>query len=530
QVARDLVAQDINLLVQLVARREGPDGVRYSLSCNPDLTLDFLRLLRVAGLPRPVCVAVVHPDLPFMSGSAEVGEDFFDIEMTPPSSAPLFALPRVPVSCAEYALGMHASALVADGGCVQIGIGSLSDALVSGLLLRQSENTLWRRALLALDGAGETHALARWLGGLAPFETGLYGASEMVLDGFMHLHRAGILKRRSWDNLAMERAAAAGRLADDVPGGHYLRGAFFLGTHALYRWLAETEATDPDGIDMAPVSEVNRLDGAHYALATLQRRGGRFFNTCMLATLLGAAVSDTLDDGKVVSGVGGQFNFVAMAQELPDARAIVMLRAVREGPRGLESNIRWDYPQTTLPRHLRDIFVTEYGVADLRGKSDGECVEAMLSIADARFLDSLCAQAKSHGKLAADFAIPTAWRRHHPSYLREALQPLERRGMLPTFPFGSDFTDVEQRLLPALHWLQHAGSTWRGKRRLLAAACHAGAPASGEKDALMRMDLAAPRGFVERVQRRLLQVALRRQPRRDEQRGFVLDSAAVTRA
>ncbi len=40
-VARDLAVQDINLLVQLVARREGPEGVHYSLSCNPDLTLRF---------------------------------------------------------------------------------------------------------------------------------------------------------------------------------------------------------------------------------------------------------------------------------------------------------------------------------------------------------------------------------------------------------------------------------------------------------------------------------------------------------
>lgn len=530
QVARDLVGQDINLLVQLVARREGPDGVHYSLSCNPDLTLDLLRLLHAAGLPRPLCVAVVHPDLPYISGSAEVEQDFFDLELTPPTSPPLFALPRMPLSTAEYALGMHASSLVADGGCLQLGIGALSDALVSGLLLRQHDNTLWRRGLLALDVVGETHALARWIGGLAPFATGLYGASEMVLDGFMHLQRAGILKRRSWDNLALERAAANDRLAADVPGGHYLRGAFFLGTSALYRWLAEIETTDPDAIDMAPISTVNRVDGAHYALASLQRRGGRFFNTCMMATLLGAAVSDTLEDGAVVSGIGGQHDFVAMAQELLDARAIIMLRAVREGPHGLESNIRWDYPQTSLPRHMRDIFVTEYGVADLRGKSDSECVEAMLAITDARFVDALCAQAKAHGKLAADFSIPPSWRRHHPRFLREALLPLDRRGAMPAFPFGSDFTEVEQRLLPALRWLQHAGSTWRGRVRLLAAACLAGTPATGERDALLRMGLSVPRTFTERVQRRLLQVALRRRPAHDMRRHPALDSAGVARA
>jgi acyl-CoA hydrolase len=509
-VARDLVVQDINVLVQLVARREGPDGVRYSLSCNPDLTLDFLRQVQLAGKQRPMCVAVVHPDLPYLSGNAEVSEAYFDVELCPEASPPLFALPRLPVDLAEYALGLHASALVKDGGCLQVGIGALSDALVKALLLRQQDNTMWRRALVALDRRGATHALAGWMGGLAAFETGLYGASEMVMDGFMHLQRGGILKRRSWDNLALERASASGRLAADVPGGHYLRGAFFLGSRELYEWLDATEAADPDAIDMCAVSNVNQLYGDHQALAMLQRRGARFFNTCMMATLLGAAASDTLDDGAVVSGVGGQYNFVSMAHELPDGRSVLLLRATRQVRGGIESNIRWNYAQTTIPRHLRDIYVTEYGVADLRGKSDSECVEAMLAISDARFLDALCAQAKAHGKLAADFVIPESWRKHRPRYLREALLPFQQKGLLPKFPFGSDFTEVEQRLLPALNWLKAGGSSWRGRLRLLRAALRPGEPAAGEQEALARMGLSAPGRWSDRLQRRILQAALRR--------------------
>jgi acyl-CoA hydrolase len=509
-VARDLVMQDINLLVQLVARREGPDGVHYSLSCNPDLTLDFLRQVQTAGKQRPVCVAVVHPDLPYLGGADEVPEDYFDIELRPAASSPLFALPRLPVDQVEYALGMHASALVKDGGCLEIGIGALSDALVRALLLRQQENTQWRRALVALDPKGSTHALAAWLGGLAPFKQGLYGASEMVMDGFMHLQRAGILKRRSWDNLGLERASAAGRLAEDVPGGHYLRGAFFLGSRDLYEWLQATEAADPGAINMGPVSNVNQLYGDHQALAMLQRRGARFFNTCMMATLLGAAVSDALQDGEVVSGVGGQYNFVAMAHELPGGRSVLLMRSTRKVHGGIESNIRWNYGHTTIPRHLRDVYVTEYGVADLRGKSDNECIEAMLSICDARFLDALCAEAKSHRKLAADFVIPEAWRRHRPEYLSEALALMRHKGLLPPFPFGSDFTEVEQRLLPALNWLQTSSSHWRGKFELLRRLCRPGPEAAGEAEALTRMGLAAPTTLADRLQRRLLQAALRR--------------------
>ncbi len=509
-VARDLTVQDINLLVQLVARREGPDGVHYSLSCNPDLTLDFLRQVQLAGRRRPLCVAVVHPDLPYLGGEAEVAEAYFDVELRPETSPPLFALPRSPVGLAEYALGLHASALVTDGGCLQIGIGALSDALVKALLLRQHDNVQWRRALVALDPVGATHALAGQLGGLAPLESGLYGASEMVMDGFMHLQRGGILKRRSWDDLALERAAVAGRLNPATPGGHYLRGAFFLGSRELYAWLGATEAADPDAIDMCAVSNVNQLYGDHQPLAALQRRGARFFNTCMMATLLGAAVSDTLEDGAVVSGVGGQYNFVAMAHELPDGRSMLLLRATRSSSGGIESNIRWSYGQTTIPRHLRDIVITEYGIADLRGKSDSECIEAMLAIADARFLDALCAEAKAHGKLAADFVIPEAWRRHRPDHLHEVLAPFRHAGLLPKFPFGSDFTEVEQRLLPALEWLKADAGSWRGRWRLLRAACRPGAMAPGEAEALARMGLEAPATLADRLQRRLLQAALRR--------------------
>lgn len=509
-VARDLAVQDINLLVQLVARRETAEGVRYSLSCNPDLTLDFIDQVVQSGKTRPLCVAVVHPDLPYVSGHAEVDRDYFDIELRTDAEAPLFALPRQPVDIVEYALGMHASALVRDGGCLQIGIGSLSDALVHSLRWRQQDNTQWRRALVALDPRGGTHALAARFGGLAPLRAGLYGASEMVMDGFMHLQRAGILKRRAWDQIDLERAAACGRLPPETPGGHYLRGAFFLGSRELYEWLATLEAEDPDALDMCRVSNVNQLYGDHQALAALQRRGARFFNTCMMATLLGSAVSDGLENGEVVSGVGGQYNFVAMAHELTDGRSVLMLRSTRNGRGGVETNIRWNYGHTTIARHLRDIYVTEYGVADLRGKTDSECVEAMLSIADARFIDALCAEAKSHGKLAADFQVPERWRNNRPDYLREALGPWQAKGALPAFPFGSDFTEVEQRLVPALGWLKSRSTTWRGKAGLLKAVWQPGQPVEGEDEALARMGLSKPAGMNQRLLRRLLVTALRR--------------------
>ena len=59
-------------------------------------------------------------------------------------------------------------------------------------------------------------------------------------------------------------------------------------------------------------------------LAIDKRTHARFINITMMATLLGSAVSDQLTNGQVVSGVGGQSDFVNMAHQLPDGRSRVV--------------------------------------------------------------------------------------------------------------------------------------------------------------------------------------------------------------
>src|SRR3546814_1144663 len=71
-----------------------------------------------------------------------------------------------------------------------------------------------------------------------------------------------------------------------------------------------------------------------------------------------------------------------MAHALPDARSVLLLRATREAGDGAGSNIRWNYGHCTIPRHLRDTCIDEYGIADLRGKNDEDCVIAMAGITE----------------------------------------------------------------------------------------------------------------------------------------------------
>lgn len=509
-VAKALADRGMNVLVQKVASND--EGTRFSLSSNTDLTFDAIDAIVARGLPRPVLVAEVDPQLPWLDGVAAVDADFFDIVIAPPPPYPkLFALPRQPVGDAEYAIGFYASALVRDGGTLQIGIGALSDALCHALALRHTDNAAYRKVMKALDPEIENHPAVVASGGLDPLPQGLYGCSEMINEGFRHLVEVGVIRRKVVENEALMRRIADGEAsALDLEllerDGEFLHGAFYLGSPDFYRWLRNLDSSARRAIGMRRVSEVNELYGGNETLERLQRRDSRFFNTCMMATALGAAVSDGLEDGRVVSGVGGQYNFVAMAHALPDARSVLLLRAVRENGGRAESNIRWNYGHTTIPRHLRDIYITEYGIADVRGKTDEDCVAAMAGIADARFRHGLLATANRNGKLYDQWVKLRLGSDNTPERLRAALAPFRADGTLPDYPLGSDFTELEQRLVKALGWLKSNSATFWGKAFTVVGAAFAGR--TDDAEAMARMGLQAPKDFKERLYARLVSYAL----------------------
>jgi hypothetical protein len=204
---------------------------------------------------------------------------------------------------------------------------------------------------------------------------------------------------------------------------------------------------------MTTVDNVNHLYG-NQALKALQRKDGRFINTCLMVTLSGGVVSDGLEDGRVVSGVGGQYNFVSMAHALQDGRLVMMLRSYRVKNGQAVSNIVWNYGHMTIPRILRDIVVTEYGIANLRSKSDKEIIAALLNIADSRFQADLLAKAKAAGKIPADYQVPEQYRNNFPDALEAKFKVYREAGCFPPYPFGNDFSEEELVLGRALKGLK----------------------------------------------------------------------------
>jgi hypothetical protein len=294
-----------------------------------------------------------------------------------------------------------------------------------------------------------------------------------------------------------------------LAGGTLLHGGFFLGPRGFYAALRDLPESERRQFSMGGVAFVNQLDGSDRALRIAQRQHARFINSTMMVSLLGAAVSDGLADGQVISGVGGQYNFVAMAHSLPGARSILTLRSTRERNGDLSSNILWSYGHVTIPRHLRDIVVTEYGIADLRGRSDQEVIAALLNIADSRFQDSLKRQAQAAGKLPVDHRIPDLHSNNTPRALEERFILPRARGLFSEFPFGSDFTREEIVLTAALARLKEKTAHAWPRLRAAAAAVTGGSTPGNLRPYLERMSLEKPRTRNEWLWQRLLVRELR---------------------
>lgn len=575
-VARDMDNIGVNVICQMVASNGDAANPRYSLSCNPDVTLDLLDRV-AARRDQVVTIAMVNPGLPYMAGDAEVGADFFDHIIDDPALYHLpFAVPRGPVGQAEHMIGIYASTLLRDGGTLQIGIGALGDAICHAAILRQQQPQSYQQLLQALNIEQRYAELLRDHGGSKPFVKGLYAASEMFMDGFLHLYEAGILRRQVYDDVGLQtvlnsfaeaspasdvllQALAAHGVINHVlrpheldwlkhwgllhvetslndaqlsrgdhstpalidqerdfsdrispflgPGlchGKLLHAAFFLGSKWFYASLHEMPDSERAKFMMTRVSRINQLYGGE-ELDRVQRHRARFVNTCMKMTLLGAAVSDQLADARVVSGVGGQYNFVAMGHALDEARSILMLRSVRDASSGLESNIVWEYPQQTIPRHLRDIVITEYGIADLRGQHDAECIKRMICIADSRFQQALRQQAIAAGKLEANWQVPAECGHNTPAGLQQRLSAgLAAR--LPRWPFGSDLDSDELALAAALKWLQR-----QPKWKLPWLALQTTPEVQRQSQRLQRMQMETVKGLKNRLEKRLLRRALYQQ-------------------
>ena len=156
----------------------------------------------------------------------------------------------------------------------------------------------------------------------------------------------------------------------------------------------------------------------------------------------------------------------------------------------------------------RDIVVTEYGIADLKGRSDRDTIVAMLAVTDRAFQPRLLVQAQRAGKLESGYIVPGIATQNHAARIEATLGPARREGVLPDFPLGCDMTEVEQSLVGPLSALKVASKP-ELLRLLLSGVTGRRANGPAERAAIERLGLASPTGLLAQATRFLVLGALR---------------------
>ncbi len=163
---------------------------------------------------------------------------------------------------------------------------------------------------------------------------------------------------------------------------------FALGTRALYDFLDQNPA-----VEMLPVDYVNdpRIIGQEECFVSI--------NATTEVDLVGQCASETVA-GRYWSSSGGQADFARGAMFSPRGRGFVVLPSTAAG--GEVSRIRAALTPASMVTTLKntvDRVVTEYGVADMRGRSISERARQLIAIAHPRFRDELTAEGKALGYL-----------------------------------------------------------------------------------------------------------------------------------
>jgi acyl-CoA hydrolase len=309
-----------------------PDGEgRCSLSLHAGGTIAELR--RAGADPERLLVVEVSERYPRVRGLPPDHPHALDTDeidlLVRGEDAPV-ALPEPEPTEIDEAIAGHARAFIPDGATLQTGIGSIPSAIA--------------RRLAEEDGGG-------------------YGIhTEMFTDGLMHLHRAGKIANRKgqFDGVSV--------------------ATFALGSEELYGWLDGN-----DEVAFLPVEVVNAPEviGRNASMVTV--------NGAIAVDVHGQVVADTIN-GEQHSGVGGQEDFISGPGLSLSQRSLLCLPSTVTIGGGLRSRIvPWFEAGAviTTPRHQVDVVVTEYGAAELEGRTVHQRGEALAAIAHPDFRDEL---------------------------------------------------------------------------------------------------------------------------------------------
>jgi acyl-CoA hydrolase len=281
-------------------------------------------------------IAHVNPMMPRTHGDSFI--NVRDIHCAFDSVQPLIRHPTPAGNTLEMRIGAHVASLVEDGACLQMGIGAIPDAAL------------------------------RCLGGHK--DLGIH--TEMFSDGVLRLLEAGAINNS-------RKKVSKGR---SVTG-------FVMGSEALYEFVDDNP-------------EIRFLDIEFVNNPTVIAKNSRVtsINSALQIDLSGQVCADSIGH-RIYSGVGGQVDFVLGATWSENGRSIIALPSTaRDGTLSRLVTALEQGAGVVTTRAQVDYVVTEYGIAELRGRSLGERARDLIAIAHPDFREQLAREAREVLKLS----------------------------------------------------------------------------------------------------------------------------------
>lgn len=250
---------------------------------------------------------------------------------------PLIEVPTAPATDVDRKIAEIVMGEIHDGCCLQLGIGSMPNAV--GEMIAKSD----------LKDLG--------------------AHTEMLCDAYVDMVESGVI---------------TGKYKGLDPGK--IVYSFAVGTNKLYNFLDGNK----DCI-------LRRVDYTNNPMNLAKNDNMICLNNALEVDLYGQIASES-NGIRQISGTGGQLDFTIGANHSKDGKALICLSSTYTDKDGkLHSRIKpFLDPCTiiTVPRSYAPMVVTEYGIADLRGKSTWERAELLINIAHPEFRDQLIEDAK----------------------------------------------------------------------------------------------------------------------------------------
>ena len=334
----DFVPSYFSEMPQLIERGQLPADVVFSMASPMDAHGYFSVSLgadyTMAAIAKARAVLLeVNPNVPFAYGNCHV--HISQVTALVESSEPIMEVGLPKIGPVQIAIGKYVADMIGDGSTLQIGYGGIPDAVVMQLTGKH--------------------------------DLGIH--TEMIGDGIMTL---------------IESGAVTNRRKNYLPGKSI--ATFALGSAKLYRYMDRNPALEIHPVDFTNDPYLaSRNDNLHAINATLQ------------IDLLGQCGSESL--GQLpYSGTGGQTDFVRAANRSRGGKAFIVLPSTAKNDT-LSRIVPVLSPGTHVSTSKNDVnyVVTEFGVAQLRGKSAGQRARALIAIAHPHFRAELTAAAVKLG-------------------------------------------------------------------------------------------------------------------------------------